>query len=172
MAAGYSEVKNPVNNRGIEMSNSQPLIRARSSIGDAAVDGLLNGVAAGIVMAMYLILIGVVTGGGVTTILSAFDLGQGTSPVRGVLIHLAVAAIYGIVFSLLYRLLGRRKSIGRSGNVMIGLAYGLLLWLITQIAFATGINVALSSLPTAHLAVAHAIYGAVLGWLTGRARME
>jgi hypothetical protein len=154
------------------MSNSQPLIRARSSIGDAAVDGLLNGVVAGVAMAIYLVISGVLTGMGLVATLSAFDLGQGTSPVRGALIHLAMAAIYGIVFSLLYRLLGRRRSIGRSGNVMIGSAYGLLLWLITQIAFTAGINIALSSLPTVHLAVAHVIYGAVLGWLTGRARME
>jgi hypothetical protein len=52
--------------------------------------------------------------------------------------------------------------------VMIGLVYGLLLWVITQIAFATGVNVALSSLPAMHLAVAHAVFGVVLGWLIGR----
>ena len=154
------------------MSNSQPLIRARSSIGDAAVDGLLNGVVAGIVMAIYLIVAGVLTGAGIAATLNAFDLGQGTSPVRGALIHLAVAAIYGMAFSLIYRLIGRRRSIGRGGTIGMGVTFSLLLWLITQIAFATGINVALSSLPTVHLAVAHVIYGAVLGWLTGRARME
>jgi hypothetical protein len=144
-------------------------MRARGSISDAAVDGLLNGVVAGVVMAIYLIVIGVLTGAGLVATLSAFDLGQGTSPVRGVLIHLAVAAIYGMVFSLLYRLMGRGRSIGRSSSVIIGLAYGLLLWLITQIAFAADLNAALSSLPAAHFAVAHVIYGAVLGWLTGRA---
>src|SRR5512136_2663153 len=118
------------------MSNSQPLIRARSSIGDAAVDGLLNGVIAGIVMAIYLMISGVLTGAGLAATLSAFDLGQGASPVRGALIHLAVAAIYGMVFSLIYWLIGRGRSMGRGGNVIIGVAYGLLLWLITQIALA------------------------------------
>ncbi|NTU61974.1 MAG: hypothetical protein HGB05_00915 [Chloroflexi bacterium] len=154
------------------MSNSQPLMRARSSIGDAAVDGLLNGVVAGVVMAIYLIVVGVLTGTGMAATLSAFDLGQGTSPVRGALIHLALAAIYGMAYGLIQRLIGRGRSIGRGGNVIIGLAYGLLLWLITQIAFAAGINVALSSLPTVQLAVAHVIYGTALGWLTGRARTE
>jgi hypothetical protein len=168
MAAGYSEAKNLVNHRGIEMSNSQPLIRTRSSIGDAAVDGLLNGVVAGVVMAIYLMISGVLTGAGLAATLSAFDLGQGTSPVRGALIHLAVAAIYGMVFSLLYRLIGGSRSIGRGGNVMIGLAYGLLLWLITQITFAAGINVMLNSLPAVHFAVAHALFGLTLGWLIGR----
>ena len=154
------------------MSNSQPLIRARSSIGDAAVDGVLHGVEAGIVMALYLIVIGMVTGAGLAATLSAFDLGQGTSPVRGALIHLAVSAIYGMLFSLLYRLIGRSRSIGRGGSLIVGLVYGLLLWLITQIAFAAGINVALSSLPAVHLALAHVIYGAMLGWLAGRVRAE
>ena len=154
------------------MSNSQPLIRARSSSGDAAVDGVLHGGGAGIVMAIYLIVIGMVTGAGLTATLSAFDLGQGTSPVRGALIHLAVAAIYGMLFSLIYRLLRRGRSIGRSGNVVIGLAYSLLLWLITQLAFAAGINVALSSLPAVHFAVAHLVYGATLGWLAGRTHVD
>lgn len=154
------------------MSNSQPLIRARSSIGDAAVDGLLNGVVAGVVMAIYLMVSGVLTGAGLAATLSAFDLGQGASPVRGALLHLAVAAIYGMVFSLIYRLIERGRSIGRGGSVIIGLAYGLLLWAITQIAFAAGINVALSSLPAVHFAIAHALFGIVLGWLTGRARTQ
>lgn len=154
------------------MSNSQPLIRARSSTGDAAVDGLLHGVGAGIVMAIYLIVIGVLMGTGVAATLSAFDLGEGTSPVRGALIHLAVAAIYGMLFSLIYRLIGRGRPIGRGGNVIIGLTFGLLMWLITQIAFAAGINVALSSLPAVHFAVAHALYGLTLGWLIGRALVE
>jgi hypothetical protein len=154
------------------MSNSQPLIRARSSIGDAAVDGLLNGVVAGVVMAIYLMISGVLTGAGLAATLSAFDLGQGVSPVRGALIHLAVAAIYGMVFSLIYRLIGRGRSIGRGGNVLIGLAYGLLLWLITQIAFAAGINVVLSSLPAVHFAAAHLAYGALLGWLASRTRAD
>ena len=135
---------------------------------DAAVDGLLNGVVAGVAMAIYLVVSGVLTGAGLAATLSAFDLGQGASPVRGALIHLAVAAIYGMVFSLLYRLIGRGRPIGRGGTVSMGVTFGLLLWLITQIAFAAGINVALSNLPAVHLAVAHVIFGAALGWLTGR----
>jgi hypothetical protein len=154
------------------MSNSQPLMRARSSVGDTAVDGLLNGVVAGVVMAIYLIVSGMLTGAGLATALSAFDLGQGASPVRGALIHLAVAAIYGVVFSLMYRLIGRRGIIGRGGNMIIGLAYGLLLWLITQVAFAAGINVMLNSLPAVHFAVAHALFGLTLGWLMGRKQMQ
>jgi hypothetical protein len=150
------------------MSNSQPLIRARSSSGDAAVDGLLHGVGAGIVMAIYLIVSGLLANVSVAATLSAFDLGEGTSPVRGALIHLAVAAIYGMLFSLIYRLIGRDRPIGRGSSVLIGLVYGLLIWLITQIALAAGINVALSSLPAGHFAVAHALYGLALGWLTGR----
>ena len=154
------------------MSNSQPLIRARSSIGDAAVDGLLNGVAAGVVMAIYLMISGVLTGAGLAATLSAFDLGQGVSPVRGAVIHLAVAAIYGMAFGLIYRLIGRRKPVGRGGTMLMGVTFSMLLWLITQMAFAAGITVALNGLPPVHLAAAHLVYGATLGWLAGRARAD
>jgi uncharacterized BrkB/YihY/UPF0761 family membrane protein len=152
------------------MDNSKSLVRARSSIGDAAVDGLLNGAIAGVVMAIYLLVFGVAAGAGLAATLSALDLGQGTSPVRGALIHLAVAAIYGMVFSLIYRLFERRRPIGRGGTMLIGVTFSLVLWLIAQIAFAAGTIVALSSLPAVHLAAAHLAYGATLGWLAGRAR--
>jgi hypothetical protein len=154
------------------MDNSKSLARAHSSSGDAAVDGLLNGAIAGVVMGIYLLLFGMLTGAGLAATLNAFDLGQGTSPVRGALIHLAVAAIYGMVFSLIYRLIGRRRPIGRGRTIFSGVTFSLLLWLITQIAFAAGINVALSSLPAVHLAVAHLVYGATLGWLAGRTCAE
>ena len=150
------------------MDNSKSLMRTRSSIGDAAVDGLLHGAAAGLVMAIYLVLIGLVTGVGLAATLSEFDLGQGTSPAREALIHLAVAAIYGMVFSVVYRLIVRRRPIGRGGSVIIGLAYGLLLWAIAQIAFVPGASVALSSLPAVHITIAHAIYGISLGVLSSR----
>ena len=154
------------------MDHSKSLVPARSSLGDAAVDGLLNGVVAGVVMAIYVMIGGVLTGAGLVATLSAFDLGQGASPVRGALIHLAVAAIYGMVFGLIDRLIGRRRPIGRGGTIIMGAAFSLVLWLITQIAFAADIDVALSSLPAAHLALAHGIYGVTLGWLTSRAQKE
>ena len=154
------------------MDNSKSLVRARSSIGDAAVDGLLNGAIAGLVMAIYLLVFGVAAGAGLAATLSALDLGQGTSPVRGALIHLAVAAIYGMVFSLIYRLIERSRPIGRGGTMIMGVTYSLGLWLITQIAFASGIHVALSSLPAVHLAVAHALFGLTLGWLIGHTQVK
>lgn len=150
------------------MNNDRVAVRAHSSVGDAAVDGLLHGVIAGVVMALYLLAASVIAGTGPAATLNAFDLGQGTSPLRGTLIHLAVAAIYGMVFGLIYHAITHRRSIGRGGSMLVGLAYGLLLWLITQIAFAVGINVSLNSLAAVQLAVAHVIYGVVLGWLAGR----
>jgi hypothetical protein len=154
------------------MSKSQPLIRARYAPGDAAIDGLLNGAAAGVMMAIYLMISGVLTGAGLAATLSAFDLGQGASPVRGALIHLAVAAIYGMVFGLIDRLIERSRPVGRGGTMMMGVTFSMLLWLITQIALAAGITVALNSLPPVHLAAAHALYGLMLGWLTGRTQVK
>ena len=150
------------------MRNSQLLIQTSSSTGDAAVDGLFGGAVAGVMMAIYLVVIGSVAGGSLAATLSIFDLGQGSSPVRGALVHLAISTIYGVVFGLGQRLIGHGHPVWRGYTVIIGLAYGLLLWVMTQIAFAGGLNVPLSNLPIVHFAAAHALYGLTLGWLSSR----
>ena len=150
------------------MDNSKSLMRAHRSVGDAAVDGLLNGLIAGSIMTIYIALIGVTMGTNLAAVLSAFDLGQGTSPVRGVLIHLAIAAIDGMIFSLIYRLIEQHRTVGQGGSVLIGLVYGLLLWSIAQVAITAGINDSLGSLPVVHLVVAHVIYGVTLGCMARR----
>jgi hypothetical protein len=152
----------------IELTHSQLLMQAPPTTGDAAVDGLLNGAVAGVVMAIYLAAINLATGTSLTATLSVFDLGQGSSPVRGALIHLALATIYGIVFSLVFRMIGRGIPAGRGHALASGLVYGVLLWLMMQIAFAGGLNVPLSNLAVVHFALAHVVYGLTLGWLSGR----
>lgn len=108
------------------MDHSKSLMRARRSAGDAAVDGLLNGAVAGAAMAIYLLIISVATGASLAATLSAFDLDQGVSPVRGAVIHLAVAAIYGMVFSLIYRMIERRRPIGQGGTIFMGVTFSLV----------------------------------------------
>ena len=49
------------------------LTSAGSTAGDAAVDGLLAGAAAGIAMAAYLVVIGLVAGEGPAVVLARFD---------------------------------------------------------------------------------------------------
>ena len=149
------------------MSESKSLIRKETTMGDAAVDGLLAGVVAGLAMAAYLVAIGLVTGEGPATVLARFAPGAGASPMTGVLVHLSESAVYGAVFAVGWRLVARRP---RSSllTVLAGLAYGLVLLLVARAIILPGTASALREIPFVHFAVAHGTYGLVLGFLTGR----
>ena len=53
---------------------------------------------------------------------------------------------------------------------LIGLAYGLVLLLVARGLALTGAGAALREIPAWHLAIAHLVYGLVLGWLVARSK--
>jgi hypothetical protein len=138
--------------------------------GDAAVDGLLAGAAAGMAMAAYLAAIGLVAGEGPAVVLARFDpSGAGAaSTLIGAVMHLAVSAVYGLLFGLIYRLTGRGRLAGRAAGALMGLVYGLALLLVAQGLASTSAGVPLREISGVHFALAHLIYGLVLGWLVSR----
>lgn len=140
----------------------------RRKTGDAAVEGLLAGVAAGAAMAAWLVIAGLLAGEGPASVLARFDPGAAASPVTGALIHLAVSAVYGLLFGVIYRLAGRGRLAGRTAGALIGLAYGLALLLMARELISAPAGAALREIPALHFAVAHLIYGAVLGWLAAK----
>jgi hypothetical protein len=140
----------------------------RQTAGDAAVDGLLAGAAAGVAMAAYLVVAGLLAGEGPASVLARFDPARQGAPFVGAVIHLAVSAVYGLLFGLIYRLIGRGRLSGRTAGALIGLAYGLVLLLIAQGLTAVNAGAALREILTVHFALAHLIYGLVLGWLVAR----
>lgn len=142
----------------------------RHTAGDAAVDGLLAGAGGGIAMAAVLVAGGVLAGAGPASTLARFDpSGAGSaSPLTGGLIHLAVSAVYGLLFGVLYRLIGRGRLAGRAAGALIGLAFGLVLLLVAQGLAATAAGAALREIPALHFGAAHLVYGAVTGWLVAR----
>jgi uncharacterized membrane protein YagU involved in acid resistance len=73
--------------------------------------------------------------------LGRFDPGAAASPLVGGLAHLAMSAIYGILFALSWRLLLSRW-LGRVPLWLTGLAYGLILLLA-----ATAVGLPLSDSP-------------------------
>ncbi len=130
--------------------------------GDAAVDGLLAGVAAGLVMAAYVLVVGLVAGHAWPDILAQFDPGLTPLPLTGALTHLAVAGVYGALFGVGWRLLHRAWP--RLPAVAVGLAYGLALWALAALVTSSRPSGEwLRVLPALHLAVAHLLYGVVLG---------
>lgn len=129
------------------------------SWGDAAVSGLLAGIVAGVVMAAFLVAVGFAGGESVGQVLSHFGTGEGTTPIGGLLTHLAVSGVYGIVWGYLLRIV---RSLLPAPVWLIGLAYGLLLFLVAQGIFLVGPTL-LTDVPPLPFLFAHAVYGLALG---------
>jgi len=147
------------------MANSKPLTQPAARIGDAAVDGLIHGVIAGAAMAAYLVAIALLSGAGIAMMLARFDPGEGASPLRGALMHLAVSGVYGIGFALIRRLVDRRM---RLSGWLAGLVYGAVLFVIAEAFVLPGASSPLREIPALHFAVGHGLYGLTLGFLGGR----
>ena len=148
------------------MSNSTSSYQQKA-IGETAVDGLLAGIGAGLVMALFLLLMGLLNGDSAAVVFGRFDVGQNHLWLTGFIIHLAVSSIYGIVFGLLYLLMVRIWSPVVRFSWLLGLVYGLLLYAIAQTALATGVDSGLRQLTAVNLLIAHVVFGVVLGYLMG-----
>jgi hypothetical protein len=140
----------------------------RHVAGDAAVDGLLAGTGAGMAMAATLVAGGLLAGEGPAAVLARFDPSGTASPLTGTLMHLAVSAVYGLLFGVLLRLIARGRPVRRRIAVLAGLVFGLVLLLLAQALLATPSGAALRMIPASHFTIAHLIYGGVLGGLAGR----
>ena len=134
------------------------------SWGDAAVSGLLAGILAGAVMAGFLAAAGFAGGASVADVLSHFGTGAGATPVTGLLTHLAVSGVYGIAWGYLFRIV---RHLIAAPAWLVGLAYGLLLFLLAQGIFLVGPTL-LTGVPPLQFVIAHAIYGLTLGLSSGR----
>jgi hypothetical protein len=152
------------------MNPSKPFSQTQTSFGDTAIDGLIDGTLAGGAMALYLISAAILSGQDPLKILAGFDLGQWTSPVQGAVLHLAAAAMYGLIFSVAMRLIWRGRSISPWASQSIGVGYGLLLWLIAPSLSRGSIDALLRVVVSAHILIAHVIYGLVIGLRITRRR--
>lgn len=147
------------------MNTSNSVSVGPASAGDAAVAGLLHGLAAGLAMALVLVVAGLLGGRGPADTLAAFTLsGQpvASNALTGLLGHLAVAGVYGLIWGLAWRVIGRRTAIPAW---LGGLVYGLLLWGAAQL-LVRSIGASLALLAPWTLLVGHLVYGVVLGFLS------
>lgn len=145
------------------MIESKRLVYTERKLSDMALDGLFGGLAGGVAMAAYLLIWGLMAGLGSGAVLGLFDAGQAGVTMRGALTHLAVASVYGIMFGLIWWALQR----GLHTSVpawLVGIIYGVLLLLVARAVILPAAGSALAEIPTLHFALAHAIYGAALGW--------
>lgn len=153
---------------GVTMKNSQTISRSKPKASESAIDGLGYGFLAGLVMLAGLILFGLIQGNSPAVVLDRFAPPLADRNVMtAVLAHLAVSAVYGAIFGLLWsQLTGWRLPAW-----LAGLIYGLLLMLVARVLQASMPNEALN-LPFVQLLVAHLLYGSSLGWLFGRKRLD
>ena len=137
----------------------------RLSAADAAIDGLFKGVLAGIVMFLSLAIAGMLIGDHPAVILSRFSPSANPSPLSGLLTHLGVSAVYGAIFGLACWIAIWRRRIGLQRRVFLaaGLAYGLALWLLAQLIILPGTGSSIAEFAVGSLALAHLLYGALLG---------
>ncbi len=149
------------------MQDSRRVIQKQFTLGDAAVDGLLSGIAGGAVMAAFLVVTGLATGEGLAAILAHFDPGPTADPLRGAVMHLAASAVYGALFGLLWR------TVSRGGQnpalaIFSGLIYGGVLFMVAERIIIPAGPSGLLAIPAWSLGLAHVIYGMSLGLLVAR----
>ena len=78
----------------------------QTSLSDTAVDGLLGGLEAGVVMAIVLVVLGLSAGDVPPSLLGRFDPSQRAQPFVGALVHLSVAGVYGSLFGIIMPAIG------------------------------------------------------------------
>jgi hypothetical protein len=149
--------------------NTQSVSKIERGWGDAAVDGLLAGVVAGGLMAVYVLVVGLVGGTEWTAILAQFDPGTDPQPLTGALTHLAVAGVYGAIFGIVWRL--TKQLWPRLPGWLAGLVFGLALWgLATAVTASGAMGDWMNAMAPVHFLVAHGVYGLVIGVRVGRTR--
>ncbi len=144
------------------MTTTQPL--KHRTLGDAATHGLFAGLWAGAAMALVLGLGAALTGGGIAPLLAQLDIATRSSAVVGALAHVSVSVVYGGAFAILIHVL---PGLRRGPVWLWGGLYGLALFGIAL--FAQTNTTLFAGLPAALIAIAHTVYGLVLGWRVGRA---
>lgn len=141
-------------------------------VGDAAVEGLLNGILAGLAMGAWIVAVEWFNGIAPQTALGYFDPGENGSPLTGTILHLAVAGVYGLVFGIVTALLLRltHAASKKWWGPTLGALYGVLIFVVAQSIVLPQTASELRVLPLWTMLVAHLIYGLALGTLQLRAR--
>ncbi len=152
------------------MTEIANVAREEMSFSESAVDGLFAGLLAGVVMSGFLAVTTLVRAGSLGDLFSRFNPGGAAYPWTGFLVHLAVSGVYGIVFGVLWKTGTRwlRIAPARMQSSIVGIIYGLLLWLAAQYILLPGSGSALRTMPVVQFLPAHALYGLMLGWWFGR----
>jgi hypothetical protein len=136
---------------------------SEKAFSDRVIDGLFAGLLAGIVMILVMIVGVAVSNQDPMAMLANFSVGQVSSPLNGLLVHLGVSGVYGTIFSILMSLLpGTLRRVLPAwftglifGGILLSIALGILL---------PGLRSPLANTPAVILITGHLVYGLALGW--------
>ena len=142
------------------------MVRHEKTRGDTAVDGLIAGLGGGVLMTLFLALVGWAGGTPPQATVALFDPAQPGNWQSGLLAHLAVSAIYGLILAMLLRSVGGLGLSSAKLTWLWGAVYGLLLWGLATGAVLTTVASPLDQIPAWEFALAHLLYGLAAGyWL-------
>lgn len=135
-----------------------------SSIGDVTVSGLFGGLLGGLAMALIIALFSLLAGQGLAY-LGYFSNGTPVPPLQGLLMHLAVSGIYGMLYGLILHW-SRADHLDLPGW-LLGLVYAVALWVLAVTVLLPAANSLMLTLPWYVFFSGHLAYGLVLGWRRG-----
>lgn len=139
-----------------------------ATIGDTAVDGLLAGIGSGLLMILFLVITTSFLNETPFTLLGKFNPSNGHHWLQGLLSHLAVSTIYGLVYAVALVVLSFMWPAAKRLSWALGLLYGLSLSLIARGWLLPLTDSALLDIPATLFITAHLIYGLTLGALIMR----
>ncbi len=135
--------------------------KIKISAGDAAVNGLFNGLLGGVGMAVVIVIFSLLAGKGVGY-LTYFSSGAPVPPLLGLAMHLAVSSIYGMFYGLI-RKGARLDRLNRLPAWLAGLIYALGLWVFAVTLLLPGAKSLVLTMPWVVFFTDHVASGLVLG---------
>ena len=83
----------------------------------------------------------------------------------GLLIHMMVSAIWGLIFASLAASLFPRAIRDAGRSTIGGLVLGVVVWVVTGLLIGPAIDPALRLAPPLHYFIGHLVYGLITAWL-------
>jgi hypothetical protein len=148
------------NRKMFMMEPTNKLKGADFRIEDAVINGLFSGVLAGLAMILVLALLGSYNQPKIKDLLGLFDPTGNQNFYAGGFAHLAVSAVYGLIFGLLWKLFffGRRIPVWIGGVI-----FGGLIFVFSELFISQGSGTPLFQIPALLFGISHLVYGTILG---------
>jgi hypothetical protein len=143
----------------MEKVNTQ--LQHKSTTGDAVVSGLFGGLLGGAAMAAVIAGFSLLASQGISY-LGSFSNGAPVPVLQGLLMHLAMSAIYGMLFGLIHHQ-AKLALFQRLPSWLVGLGYALGLWAFAVTVLLPAAHSLILTLPWYVFFSGHLAYGLALG---------